>query len=117
MRQLYSQITINEWEIIVDETVKYYIFLRALKEVGMPMLGEQWTKLCEYFLVGLRVNVFRMKKIEPLLVARIDKNAIFKIYKKKMEEGAKEFMEEVRQIHEGLQQQAEYLNIRAVSDL
>lgn len=117
MRLLYTKITIREWEIIVPETVECYLFMRALKEVGMPRLHEPWTKLLEFFLRGLWVNIGRMKNIDPLLVARVDQEAVLKAYKQKMEQGAEDFMEEARQIHEDIRKQSALADISMVTDL
>ena len=45
MFSLRAQVTPNEWEQMVKETIEYRIFLECLKETAFPILKERWSKV------------------------------------------------------------------------
>lgn len=104
MSSLHVQIAPEEWGLIVGETVRYHLYMKALKEVGMPALGEKWTKLFEYFLRGLEVNISRMRNIDAILVASIDNDKILKAYKDKMSFNAEQVKAEIEVLKEQIEQ-------------
>lgn len=115
----HTKVTSDEWMLIVEETIKYHLFLVALKEVGMPRLHEKWTKLHEYFLRGLQVNTGRMKNIDPLLFARVDQDQLLRAYKFKMEVNSEEVLKEIEVIKNQVEaQRANFdIDLNIVSDL
>lgn len=98
MLELHSAITPNEWAHIIEETIKYKIFLECLKEIAFPILKEKWTKEDEWFRLQLVVSVSRMRNIDPLLVAKWDEEDIKKQYSKGMLDGATSLQELVSTI-------------------
>ena len=99
MLELYSKITFREWEQIVEETLKYSVFVQCLKEVAFPALKEVWTKDEEWFRLQLEVAISRIRNIDPLLVAKHDHIKIAEQYKKQMRDNSVvvlEMVEEVR---------------------
>lgn len=102
MLELYSQITPEEWILIVGETIKYKVFIDCLKEIACPILEESWTKEDDYFRYQLEIAVSRMRNIDALLVAKFHAEEIKKVYSKAMKENAveaKKAIEEIRQAH------------------
>jgi hypothetical protein len=98
MLELHTQITTEEWEIIVEQTVAYKVFLECLKQVACPILGEPWDDDDEWFLLQLDVAISRMRNIDTLLVATHDQKAIAKAYTDKMEKNAAEVQELVTKV-------------------
>ena len=84
MLSLYSQITNDEWEDIVEETVKYKVFIECLKEYAFPELKERWTEEDDYYRLMLEVALSRMRNIDALLVAKYNQEDIKKFYIKMM---------------------------------
>jgi hypothetical protein len=100
MLALHTQITTEEWEIIVEQTVAYKVFLECLKQVACPILGEPWDEEDDWFRVQLDIAVSRMRNIDALLVAKHDQKEIAKAYTEKMRKNAKEVQEMVEQMRE-----------------
>lgn len=100
MLELHSQITAEEWEIIIDETVKYKIFLECLKTVACPILGETWDEEDDWFRVQLDIAVSRMRNIDPILVAKHNQDVIKTEMEKKMKRNAAEVQLLVEQMRE-----------------
>ena len=113
----HTKVTMEEWMMIVEETIKYHNFLIALKEVGMRLLKEEWTKLHEYFLRGLEINVARMQKIDPLVVAKIDQETLLEAYKHKMEVNSESVLKEIQEVRDQMEKQQNHIDINVVSDL
>ena len=90
MLGLYSQITMDEWEDIVEETIKYKVFLECLKDIAFPQLEEPWVHDDEYFKLQLEIAVSRMRNIDALLVIKFDQEAMRSTYKKMMERGVED---------------------------
>jgi len=90
MLQLYSSILPNEWESIVEETIKYQIFLECLKSVAFPILNEKWTKDDDWFRLQLDIAVSRMRNLDPMLVMKWNVDDIKKKYTDKINSGAAE---------------------------
>jgi len=98
MLELYSKITPKEWEQIVEETLKYSIFVQCLKEVAFPVLKEAWTKDEEWFRLQLEVALSRIRNIDPLLVAKYDHIRIAEQYKKQMKDNSVAVLEMVEEV-------------------
>lgn len=102
MLELYSQVTMEEWSIIAEETIKYQIFLECLKEVAVPLLEDEWNKEDDWFRLQLDVAVSRIRNIDPLLVAGFNREQIKNVYADTMRQTAPEVlkcMEQVRESH------------------
>lgn len=84
MLQLYTQITPEEWDIIVSDTIKYHIFITCLKETAIPALNEEWTEQDDWFRKQLEKAVARIRNIDPLLAAKFDQDAIKNNYTAQM---------------------------------
>lgn len=100
MLGLHTQITTEEWEMIVEQTVSYKVFLECLKQVACPILGESWDKEDDWFRVQLDVAVSRMRNIDPLLVASHDQKVMAEAFTEKMQKNATEVQELVEQLRE-----------------
>lgn len=98
MLGLHTQITTEEWEMIVEQTVQYKVFLECLKQVACPILGESWDEEDDWFRVQLDIAVSRMRNIDALLVASHDQKAIAEAHTKKMQKNAKEVQDLVEQM-------------------
>lgn len=90
MLDLHAKITPSEWESIVEDTIKYKIFVECLKKVAIPILKETWDEDEEWFLNELEVAVSRIRNIDPLLVAKHDQQAITESYSEQMRTNADE---------------------------
>jgi hypothetical protein len=90
MLSLYSQLSMEEWEDIVEETIKYKVFLECLKEVAFPQLEEPWVPDDEYFKLQLEIAVSRMRNIDALLVAKFSQEEMKTKYVKMMEVGVED---------------------------
>ncbi len=99
--ELYSQISIDEWHTIVEETIKYKVFLECLKDTAVKLLSETWTDDDDWFRLHLDVAVSRMRNIDPLYVSRFDQEKLKTAYTTKMINGA----EELRVIIEDMRRQ------------
>lgn len=100
MLQLYSQLTMDEWQEIVEETVKYKIFLDCLKEYAYPALEEKWESDDDYFRLMLEVALSRMRNIDALLIAKHDQEEIKKQYLKMMEVGVHDMRKLIEDVKE-----------------
>lgn len=98
MLQLHTQVTTEEWEMIVEQTVAYKVFLECLKQVACPILGEPWDQEDDWYRVQLDIAVSRMRNIDALLVAKHDQKAIADAYTTKMKQNAKEVQDLVEQV-------------------
>lgn len=98
MLQLHSLITDDEWELIVEETVKYKLFVDSLKEVGCPHLNEPWDEEDEWFRLQLDVAISRIRNIDPLLLAKFDQTQIKAKYQNQMKNNAHEVLKLVDQV-------------------
>lgn len=105
MLELHGQVNTEEWEQIIEETVKYKVFVECLKETGMPLLEERWEDQDDYFRVQLDVAVSRMRNIDPLLVAKWNQEELKEEYTKQMKSGAIEVGAVVTKVKE-MQKQA-----------
>lgn len=99
--ELYSQISIDEWYTIVEETIKYKVFLECLKDTAVKLLSETWTEDDDWFRLHLDVAVSRMRNIDPLYVSRFNQDELKAAYTQKMVSGA----EELRVIIEDMRRQ------------
>lgn len=80
MLELHSQVSNEEWQRIIEETIAYKLYVECLKEYVFPQLDEQWTSEDDWYRVQLGVAVSRMKNIDPLLVAKYDQKQIKQAY-------------------------------------
>lgn len=102
MLELYSQISMEEWETIVNETIHYKIFLECLKSVAIPILKDEWDEEDDWCRIQLEKSVLRMREIDSLLVAKYDEKLITEAYAKKMRQSATDIsimVEEYRKQH------------------
>jgi len=104
MLELHSLVTPEEWIQIVEETIKYKIFVNCLKEVAIPLLEERWDDDDDYFRIQLDVAVSRIRNIDPLLVAKFNQKEIAETYSKQMAENAKNMLKMVETVREDRQQ-------------
>lgn len=100
MLELYTKVTPEEWEMLVEQTVQYKVFLECLKEVACPALGEPWEDDDDWFRVQLDVAVSRMRNMDPILVARHDQKKITAAYTEKMQRESKEVQKLVEEMRE-----------------
>lgn len=100
MLELHTQITQEEWEIIVSETIHYKVFVECLKEVACPILEERWTEEDDYFRIQLDVAASRMRNIDPLLVASFDQKEIMRTYTKKAQRNAQALKAEINELRQ-----------------
>jgi hypothetical protein len=98
--ELHTQVTMEEWESIVEQTVQYKVFLECLKQVAFPILGEPWEDEDDWFRVQLDVAISRMRNIDALLVAKHDQKKLAEAYTKKMKKNAVEVQELVEEMRE-----------------
>ncbi len=98
MFNLKAQVTDDEWRKIVDETVRYKIFIECLKTVAFPILKEEWAKMDDWWRVQLEVAVGRMKELDPMVLIPIDQEAIRKQYSAKMTANAATVIEDIKQL-------------------
>lgn len=96
--ELHSQVTAEEWVMIVEETIKYKIFVDCLKEVAYPILSEKWSEEDDWFRVQLGLSVARMRNIDPLLVAKYNQEEIKKEYTRIMKDNASNMVEFIKQV-------------------
>jgi hypothetical protein len=95
---LQCQLSDNEWEQIINETISYKVFLKCLKRTGMPLLGEKWDDDDDQFIVGLAESVSAMKKLDPILASSVNEKKLKKIYTVKMKDGADSMNELVKNV-------------------
>jgi hypothetical protein len=121
MLELYSQITNEEWEMIIDETIHFKCFIECLKNVAYPILDEIWTKEDEWFLLQMNVAISRLRNIDNLYVAKYDEKKIKKIYSKIMKKNANSCKEMIKATQkaqkEFIRDQLKDQNIITVTDL
>ena len=98
MLHLHSQITNQEWEEIVSETIKYKVFVNCLKDIACPRLDESWSEEDEWHRLQLQVAVSRMKNIDPLLVAKYNESDIKEEYSKQMIKGVENMKKMIKDI-------------------
>ncbi len=119
MLELHGQITMKEWETIVEETIKYSIFLKCLKEIAIPLLEDEWTTEDDWFRIQLDVAVSRIRNIDPLLVAKHNVESFKKTYTDIMKKSAPtvlKLVEETRKQHRELLRER-YRDQTIVTDL
>jgi len=104
MLELHAQVTAEEWEMIVSDTIKYKVFIDCLKEVACPILEDPWTAEDDYFRIQLEVSIARMRNIDPLLVAKFDQKEIFEDYKKLAQKNAQAAKAEINKIKQAQEQ-------------
>jgi len=99
---LQSQLSDDEWRQIINETISYKVFLKCLKKVGMPLLGEKWDNDDDQFIIGLTESVSAMKKLDPILTGSVNEKKLKKIYTVKMKDGADGINELVKDVAKDL---------------
>ena len=100
MLVLHGLITVDEWVTIVEETIRYKVFLECLKNTGCPLLGEPWDEEDDWFRIQLDVSVARMRNIDPLLVAKYDQKELTTAFAEKMSKNAVEVQDLIKQLRE-----------------
>lgn len=98
MLELHSQVTAEEWSMIVEETIKYKLFVDCLKEVAYPILDEKWSEEDDWFRIQLDLSISRMRNIDPLLIAKHDQETIKQSYTKMMKDNAGSMVEFIKQV-------------------
>ncbi len=114
MLGLHTQVNTNEWSLIVEETIKYQIFLECLKEYAFQELDEKWTAKDEWFRLQLDIAVSRVRNIDPILAAKWNIDEIKKEYLNKMKDGTAQIQQLIADMK---QQQQGVLAATKVSDL
>lgn len=99
---LQSQLSDDEWRQIINETISYKVFLKCLKKVGMPLLGEKWDNDDDQFIIGLTESVSAMKKLDPILTGSVNEKKLKKLYTVKMKDGADGINELVKNVAKDL---------------
>lgn len=122
MLELHTQISQEEWEAIVEETIKYKVFVECLKEIAIPKLDEKWEPEDDWFRVQLDVAISRMRNIDALIVAKHNQEDIKKVYSEEIKKNAAamtEFIKEVREQQRQIMEQSmdELSDTTRVSDL
>ena len=98
MLELHAQVDSKEWKVILEETISFKVFVECLKEVGMPLLEEEWEKEDQKQLDTLILSVSRIRNIDPLLTASINQDELKKKYTAKMKLGASDIDKMVKEI-------------------
>lgn len=98
MLELHTQLSKDEWESIIEQTIQYKVFLECLKKIAFPILKEKWDKQDEWFRLQMDIAVSRMRNIDPLFVAKFDQKEMTKIYSDKMKKNANETVELIDQM-------------------
>ena len=113
MLELHSQVSEEDWNQIVEQTIAYKIYVDCLKEYACPALNEDWTADEDWYRVQLDVAVSRIRNIDPLLVAKYDQKSIKSQYIKQMKAGA----EDIKNLINEYKAQAQSDQITKVTDL
>lgn len=118
MLELHTQVKDTEWAMIIEETLKYKIFLECLKDVAIPLLDDQWTEEDDWFRLQLGVATSRIRNIDPLAFIKFNEEQIKDAYSEAMKNSAPEvrkFVEEFRESQKDIL--LKKYNITSVSDL
>lgn len=102
MREFQVSISQNQWEEAVRDTIDMFHFMTALKDTGVPALNEKWSRQDELSFRLIRRAVSDMKSIEPLLVARHNKEETITVMREKMIAGATETNKVVDQVKDDI---------------
>mgnify|MGYP003643548944 CR=1 FL=1 len=98
MLELHASVDLDEWQVIIEETISFKVFIECLKEVGMPLLEEEWEKEDQKQLDALILAVSRIRNIDPLLTVTINQNELKEQYTIKMKSGAADIDKMVKEI-------------------
>lgn len=98
MLELHAKVDLEEWKVIIEETISFKVFIECLKEVGMPLLEEKWEKEDQEQLDALVLSVSRIRNIDPLLTATINQDELREQYTTKMKSGAADIDKMVKEI-------------------
>jgi len=98
MLELHAQVDLEEWKVIISETISFKVFVECLKEIGMPLLEEKWEKEDQKQLDALILAVSRIRNIDPLLTASINQDELKEQYTVKMRSGASDIDKMVKEI-------------------
>lgn len=101
MLELHAKVTPDEWEMIVEETVKYRAFVECLKEIAVPALEERWEDEDDWFRIQLDVAISRMLNIDTLLVSKFNHEEIKKTYADAMKKNSAKMLEFIEQVRAG----------------
>lgn len=113
MLELHTQISPEEWEQVVDQTVAYKVFVECLKEYACPQLDEKWSADDDWFRIQLDVAVSRMRNIDALLVAKFDQKAIKDNYLSIM----KSSVSNIKELMSDFKSQIDSEKVKRVTDL
>ncbi len=100
MFELQTQLTSDEWRQVVEETVKYKLFIECLKEIAFPILKEKWTKVDDWWRVQLGIAVSRMRQIDGMAFLGINQEAIKKTFEDKIKTNAQSVVDDIKFMRE-----------------
>jgi hypothetical protein len=78
MLELHTSVTVEEWQQIILETIRYKVFVDCLKETAFPILKEKWTKEDDWWRLQLNTACGRMRNIDPLFFISINQDDLKK---------------------------------------
>jgi hypothetical protein len=113
MLELHAQVTPEEWDEIVKDTVEYSVFLNCLKETACPRLDEPWTTDDEWFRLQLEVSISRIRNIDPLKLAQFNVDDIRRQFSDQILKG----VDQVKALIKDLRTQQAKLNNISVSEI
>ncbi len=116
MLELHMQLQQEEWLEIVNDTIRFKIFIECLKETAFPILNETWTEEDDWWRLQLDVAVSRMRNIDPMVFIPIDQDKIKTAFTAKMKTNAAEVVEEIKKLRTQAQPEDNRTNI-PISDL
>jgi hypothetical protein len=97
---LRQQVTEEEWLQIVEDTLKYKVFVECLKDVACPILKESWAKEDDWWRLQLEVAVARIREVDPAALFPHNEDELRKKYTAQMKENAESVAKEIRLLRE-----------------
>jgi hypothetical protein len=96
MLELHTSVTVEEWQQIILETIRYKVFVDCLKETAFPILKEKWTKEDDWWRLQLNTACGRMRNIDPLFFISINQDDLKKAFSAKMRDNATEVINSIK---------------------
>lgn len=96
LSELSGECDADIWQQIVENTVSYYCYIKALKNVGIPRLKsemdkesmpvnlERWTKKDQKHLDGLQMSCDYFDEVSPLEYRACDQDELYNNYAESM---------------------------------
>ena len=100
MFSLRAQVTPNEWEQMVKETIEYRIFLECLKETAFPILKERWSKVDDWWRLQLGIAIDRMKELDPAIFLGINHDGLKAKFTEKIKKNAESVVSDIKLLRE-----------------